>query len=258
MKKIVVFTVNHLEKVSPRIKKIAEEAISLNEKKCINQHTLLKVTRSGKYQGISQGSDAFIVFKKPDQDDYLYILLFMPPKEEDPSLWKDLLSKDDFALIHSGDIKYYYKENVKDIGVNFGKKATIDGCICKYKVFSSKEQPWPDFEKLVASINTDERRFQDALDTLFGMSTEELLISMKILFLPAYLASNSNESNVSIAKNDRTQLEQIETTKGGEELQKKWLLGSDDGIGQYFDADGKLIEEIPNFHAKYKELCQLS
>ena len=252
MKRIVVFTNTYLEKVSLKIKNIANGAISLDKNGCIKQNTLLKIRRSGECQGISQDSETFTTFKKPDQGDYLYILFMLSeqiPKGIFP--WEEVLSNNDLVLTHNSNMNSFI-----DKGVNF---IDFENSRCKDEKFSSKKGgSWPDFEKLVDSINTDEQRFQDALDTLFGISKEELLISMKILFLPAYLASKANESNVFINKDDCEQLTNTQTTKDGGELQKNWLLGSDDGIGQYFDADGKLIEEIPNFHAKYEELCQLS
>ena len=248
MKKIVVFTKDHLRNVSQKIEQITNKTVSLDKHEC-KQNTLLKIKYPGEYQGISQGSEAFTTFKKPDQGDYLYILFMLSGQ-----IPEKVLSNNDLALIHIGNKGDFEVEkvNITDYVKNSG---------CKYKEFTGEGKPWPDFEKLIASINTDERGFQDALDTLFGISKEELLISMKILFLPAYLASKSNESNVSIDEDDLEQLTNIQTTKDGEELQKKFL-GSEDGMGdirQYFSADGKLREmEIPNFRAKYEELCQLS
>ena len=260
MEKIVVFTKDYLDKVSLRIKDIAKN-IS-NEPISLNQHTLLKITPSGKCQHISQGQEAFATFNQPNQDNYIYILFVLPeqiPQEitENKFSWKNS-SNNDFVLVHQGDMRTFeYKgisfENIKKNG-------------CQYEEFSSeKGGSWPDFEKLVDSIDTDKQKFQDTLNTLFGMSKEKLLISMKILFLPAYLVLFLKEEPMNVdwyhlSFGDWKGLQEVRLTTDGENLRSDWSNSLK--TMSYFGGEGEEKLKFKegkdtrsNFRDKYRTLC---
>ena len=145
----------------------------------------------------------------------------------------------------------------------------------------SRSEPrnyWPNFKNLIdlfleGGRIKSEADLEEALLPLIGISEEKLLISMKILFLPAYLASKSNKSNVFIDKDDLEQLTNIKTTKDGEEFREEWLLGHNDGtgytgsgrIGQYFEEDEKdgalngalKKDKKEDFCNAYKDFCKI-
>ena len=126
---------------------------------------------------------------------------------------------------------------------------------------------WPNFKNLIdvflegGRIKSD-ADFEKAWRDLYEINEEELLISMKILFLPAYLTSISNRSDVSIDSSDRNQLKEMKTTEKGIRFWKKWLDSEQKNeipeIGQYFEEDGALKEDKKeNFCNAYKEFCKI-